>query len=412
MTLFRYKAVALRGAESGRQSGEISGDDPAAARAALRQRGLQVLEIRPAVPSSLSIPNLCTGWINNHLRRRRRLERAELFDGLSTLLESGLPLLESLDTMRKARADQRASMRSMILRLREDVRSGRSFGQALSAQESWFHPLEVAMVEAGQHAGTLPDVLRTLVERHQRSNGIAQKVIGSLAYPLLVLCVGFGVLLFLSNHTLPDLAAILSDSRIEVPRLTRGVMSIGQGIATNWLALTGTLSILSAIVILVRVSAGKHQRELPSWLIRLQPSLSRRLAVARVAVGLTELSRAGVPLVEALRVLAPTVGSLTLRRRLDQAATRVERGEELSQALDDEAWFDAEFRRLLDVGQESGELDRLLEKLGARHERKALRTIDRMATLLEPMSLLILAALIGVLVMAAILPILRLQEIL
>ena len=112
---------------------------------------------------------------------------------------------------------------------------------------------------------------------------------------------------------------------------------------------------------------------MPLWLRRLSPKLLRRMAVGCLSLQLAELLRSGVPMVEALRVLAPTTAGSTpgntLRRRLVSAAERVERGEELSAALDDEHWFDPEFRRLLDIGQASGELDVLLERIGHRYAR-------------------------------------------
>lgn len=135
------------------------------------------------------------------------------------------------------------------------------------------------------------------------------------------------------------------------------------------------------------------------------------MAVARVTLQLSELLRTGVPMVEALRVLAPTTAAGGLRRRLESAADMLERGEELSAALNDEHWFDPELRRLLDIGQASGELETLLERIGHRYTRQATRLIDRLTTLLEPAVILTLAVMVGLVVMAAILPLLRLQEI-
>ena len=150
---------------------------------------------------------------------------------------------------------------------------------------------------------------------------------------------------------------------------------------------------------------------MPLWLRRWSPHVLRKLAVARLSIQLAELLRTGVPMVDALRVVAPTTPGVTLRRRLLEAADRVERGEDIAAALDDEHWFDGEFQRLLQIGQTSGELDTLLDRLGHRYARQANRMIDRLATLLEPAVILTLAVLVGLVVMAAILPLLRLQEV-
>jgi type IV pilus assembly protein PilC len=149
---------------------------------------------------------------------------------------------------------------------------------------------------------------------------------------------------------------------------------------------------------------------LPKFIRRTTPLVLRRVSVARVAQGLSELLRAGTPAVEALRVIAPAAGG-GLRRRLEEAADRLERGDSLVDALDDPYWFDAEFRRLLAVGENAGELDVMLERIGDRYERRSRILIDRLAALLEPAVILVLAALIGIVVMASVLPLLRLQEV-
>jgi type II secretory pathway component PulF len=130
-----------------------------------------------------------------------------------------------------------------------------------------------------------------------------------------------------------------------------------------------------------------------------------------VTVRLAELLRAGVPLVEAIRVLAPTAGA-ALRAVLIEAAGRLERGDDLAAAFSAPAWFDAEFVRLLEVSQRSGELAPMLLRVGRRYERQSRRLIDRLTRLLEPAVILALGVLVGTVVMAAVLPILRLQEIL
>ena len=269
------------------------------------------------------------------------------------------------------------------------------------------------MVQAGQHSGTLPEVLTALSERHQRSSQLAHKLTGALAYPSIVAVVGLGVAVFLSVKTLPSLTQILTDSSIPTPVLTKQVMAFGQFIAGAWLAIALGLAAAFMVVMIVAGLAAERGFQPPSWLRRLHPKVLRRMAVGRLSLHLAELLRTGVPMVEALRVLSPaTSGGGGLRRRLLAAADRVEAGEELSAALDDEHWFDPEFCRLLDIGQASGELEVLLERIGHRYARQAERLIDRLITLLEPCVILMLAVLVGVVVMAAVLPLLRLQEVL
>ena len=435
MTVWRYTAVPLeRQAQASTRRGELAAESAAEVRASLRRIGLQVIDLRPLRRSATDpVNHNHLAWLRElhgsirsslegYFRGRRRHERAELYDGLATMLDSGLPLLEAVDTIIGSTKRRRCAVRSMLVQVREQLRGGSSLAQATTAHRSWFDASEVAMIEAGQLSGTLARVLRTLAERHERSGELSNKLIGALAYPAIVAMVGLGVVIFLSVKTLPDLTQILTHAGIETPALTAKVMALGQFLASHWLALIVlAVGLLVGWTVLSGLTA-KRQIQWPDRLRRLYPKVLRRMAVARVSLQLAELLRAGVPVVDALRVLAPTSsgggshsgggGGGSLARQLHTAADRVERGDELAAALDDEHWFDGEFRGLLAIGQATGELDSLLERIGRRYARQAERLIDRLAALLEPCVILTLAVLVGLVVMAAILPLLRLQEVL
>ena len=428
MTVWRYTAVEMHSSggsdRRARRIGELAGECAADVRAALRRIGLQVIDLRPVRSSRadhLRHAGRLSWWhearrsllgsAQRYFRGRRRHQRAELFDSLATMLASGLPLLEAVDTLIGTTTRKRSALRFMLVNIREQLRSGSSLAQAMSNHPSWFEGSEIAMVQAGQHSGTLPDVLTAVAQRHERSGELSHKLISALAYPSIVAMVGLGVVVFLSTKTLPDLTQVLADADIETPALTAKVMAFGQFLAGYWLAIVLVLLALIAMVVVAAGAGARYRIELPWWLRGLSPKVVRRMAVARLSSQLAELLRSGVPMVEALRVLAPTATGHLGRRLLD-AADHVERGEELSAALDDEHWFDPEFRRLLEIGQASGELDVLLQRIGHRYARQANRLIDRLATLLEPCVILALAMLVGMVVMAAVLPLLRLQEVL
>jgi len=336
---------------------------------------------------------------------------------MATMLASGLPMLESIQTLAESNPGGRSrSVASMLAEVRERLREGDSPAQALRNQPGWFAAIDIAMIEAGQHGGNLGSILADLAQRQERSNELSHRLWGALAYPLLVMLVGLGVVVFLSVMTLPDLTKILVDAHIPIPALTQRVMWLGQALATNWLWIIGVLLVGFLGTIVLPRLAGTLSIAAPSWMTaatsRVQPPrVLRRLRVGTLAGGLAQLLRSGVPMVEALRVMAPAQQGHRLRTVLVRAAERLEHGDELSAALDDERWFDGEMRRLLDIGQASGDLEEMLTRIGHRYERRARRLIDRLTAMLEPVVLLLLATMVGTVVMAAILPLLALQEI-
>lgn len=452
MAIWRYTAINRSNVDgAATRHGELAADSAADARAALRRIGLIPLRLAPHTPPtphpthntphtegtratathsrvrqleliSTLLTSFRRSWFS-HLRKRRRAERAEIGDGLATMLESGLPLLEAIDTLlgdnpasnsffaRIRSLTGEGGRRAMLLSLREQLRGGQSLDQALACHPSWFDAAEVAMVRAAMHGGTLPTVLRSIALQHERADQLGQKLAAALTYPAVIALVGLGVVAFLSTKTLPDLAGILTSSDLEVPRLTEWVMWCGRVLVDYWPALLMALALATLAGFLIP-GMQRVQPHTKTRVRSLMPQVLRRMAVAGMSVRLAELIRSGVPMVEAMRVIAPAVRGASLRHTLENAANRLERGEELASVLDSPVWFDAEYRRLIEIGQSSGELDRLLERIGERYQRRAERLIARLAALLEPAVILLLAALIGLVAMAAVLPLVRLRDVL
>lgn len=326
-------------------------------------------------------------------------------------------MLEAVESLARSKNRRQRSARLMLADMREQLRDGESFSQIMRRHPAWFDPTETAIAESGQHSGNLSEVLTVLAERHEEADRLSHKLAATLAYPLIVLVIGVGVALFLSVKTLPDLAKILQDARIAVPPLTTTIMALGQGLMRYWylcvlLVVVLCLTMLSAPLMLQRIA---ERWAVPEWIIRAftwSIPVLRTIAMSNVALRLSELLHSGVPMTDALRIVAPTVREMGLRQQLALAAERVERGDELSSALCDERWFNSEFARLLELGQASGDLDRMLNRIGHRYQRQARRHLDRLATILEPTVILVLAVFVGTVVMAAILPLIRLKEVL
>lgn len=282
-----------------------------------------------------------------------------------------------------------------------------------------------------------------------------QKLVGALAYPAVVATIGVAVALFLATQTLPQLVAILVGAKLEVPALTAGLVAVGTAVRDGWWILAIALVALpaGAVVLGPRMLARLGPR-CRTRLDALVPLAIRRMATARALLRIADLLRAGVPLVEALRTVGNgcTGPASGLGAALLAAAKRVEEGDDFATALApppemrDSAgrstngasstpllrtspgtdvrafnfrgrgfrggWFDGECVRLVAVGEATGDLARVLERLGERYERQTARLVDRLAGLLEPAAVIALAALVGTVVMAAVLPLLRLQEIL
>jgi len=411
MELWRYTAVRCEGSHAvAPRRGELMGESAAQVRASLRRIGWQVVDLRRA-RRPIALPAHARAAWHRHLRRRRREVRAEVYEGLCSLLESGLPLVECLEVMgmERDRWTSRAR-RNMLIQWREAMRSGASPSEAMAQHPSWFDAIDCAMVESGRHGGMLPSVLKHMAQREERADRLGHQLIAALTYPAIIMVAAIGVAVFLSVKTLPDLANLLATAKIQMPLLTRWVMAAGQFAAKWGVVLLLATIVFAGIIAIVRRAAIERSPRAARMAASCTPRLLRTWAVARFAQSLADLLRAGVPAVEALGVLTATL-SPALARVVKAAAQEIEQGQNLAEALTDPCWFTPQFQRLIHSAQAAGELEATLERLAQRDERSAERQLNRLAALLEPAAILTLATLVGVVVLAAVLPLTRLQEV-
>lgn len=411
MSTWRYKARDARTLEI--RSSVIRADTDSAARAALRKAGLRPIAVKPVRAARRSAFPL-SELFDRHMRSRRVHLKADYYDSLSLLLESGIPLAVALRTMGQSRNGRRR-FAQLTHSVADDVQGGCSLSEAMGKHTDWFDAAELAMLEAGQRSGELGPILRRLAERQSRSGELSTKLLGALAYPMLVGVIGIGVTLFLSIKTLPELVGILRDAQIDPPTLTMWVMRAGQFVWANGMWLLLACLILPLVgYFFVQILPVHIRSMLQQWVTRWVPSVFRRSKSAQTMLSLSELLDTGVPLVESVRVVSPTMRGLhggLLARALDRASERIEQGEPVMCLFDDPLWFSEEHRQLMRAGEAAGELPRTLARIGELDLRAARRLLDRLASILEPAAIILLAVLVGTVVMAAVLPLIRLQEI-
>ena len=405
---FRYSA---RERGTGRlRTGETSGIDAYTVRSALRAAGLDVERLEPA-GAPWNLPPGIRRQLDSMRREQRRGQRADLADALATLLSAGIPLERALADL--AGSTVRAtSERQMLAALRDGVRDGRHLDALAAEHPDWFDAVDVALIAVGHRAGELPRVLIEVSRSHQRGANTSHKLVMALSYPLLLLVAALGVVAYIGNQTLPQLLTILNDAHVAPPPLTVAVATFGQVLVGWWWLLL--LAAGGCWFGLRRWLASVQQDRWPhTWLARNPLALAqRRLRVAVIAAVLGQLLRNGVPLAEALEVTATTASNGPLRDLLRSAAEGIRSGGTLSQHLAGSSMLDPEFAQLLRVGEQAGELPEMCARIAERYERASQRSIERLAALAEPAAILCMALLVGIVVMAAILPLISLGDIL
>ncbi len=411
MSSWRYKARDPNTLEI--VSSIIQADTDTAARSALRKAGLRPIQIKP-IRKTLTGHSGLTRLMHRHLRSRRIHLKADLYDSMATLLDAGIPMAKTLRTMASSGSGRR-QISTLTHTLADSIHSGTSLGDAMGEHQSWFDDAEIAMINAGQQSGEMSAILHRLADRQSRSGELSSKITGALAYPMLVTVIGVGVTIFLSVKTLPELVGILLDADIDPPRLSMWVMAIGQAVWHYgfWIIL-GFLGLLMASGFGMGVLRKRSNGQIPSVIAKLIPRVFLRIRTSEAMLSLSELLETGVTLVDALRVVAPTMRGFLggmLAGAFETAASQIEQGHPVSCIFEDPVWFSEEHRQLMTAGEAAGELSRTLDRIGNRDLRSARRLLDRFAAMIEPAAIVLLAVLVGTVVMAAVLPLIRLQEI-
>ncbi len=448
MPVYRYTA-ARSGQRSALTRGELTADSPVQVRRALRRAGLNPVRVdaaadvhRISARNEDAIGSVDLAGAERRPVPRRRGSRGrsgrtagalvEFYESLAALLASGLPLAGALETVARSQtAARHAALGTLCRELAEDLARGESLAGAMAARPGWFRDVDRALVRAAEESGELERALSDLAEHHARGEELRGRLAAALSYPALLCAFGLGVVVFLTTTTLPPLVQTLQDAGVEPPAATKILMVIGAAFARWWWLAMGVVVVTAAIVHRARSSAGSRpgagasSTKLSRRLLRV-PLLGAALSRAELGSACVMLARlldGGVTLADALSLTAPTVRNGALRsafealraRLIEGRSFRVESAEAESNAArtsggSDSAELPEDIVRVLEVGRESGELPRALRTLGERRLRSARRLIDRLAAVLEPAVILLLAALIGLVVYAAIAPMLRLAQ--
>lgn len=392
----QFQTRVLRG---GAVSAErVEAPDRAAVAAVLGVPPQHVLEVRE-LPAFEGAPR----W------RRRASFPLQLFSQeLAVLLDAGIALLEALNTLREKEAQSgvRAALDAVIAQIEQ----GQPLSAALRRQPETFDELICAIVAANEKTGQLSVALAQHARYLAWVDALRSRLVAALVYPLMLLGVGSAVILFLLFYVLPRFAGILEQTSASLPWASRVLIEFGQTAGAHPAPmLTVIVAAGVAVYALLRQPVVRLRLQAALWsLPGLGPRL-RVLALARLYRSLAMLLASGVPALAALKIVVDVVAS-PWRGAVLAAATQIERGERLSAAFDAQDLATPVARRMLRVGERSGEVAAMLERAAAFHDEEAVRLTDLLSRLVNPALMLIMGVLIGGIIVLMYLPIFQLVE--
>ena len=401
MPLFEYKALNKKGRKL---SGMVTADGPASARLKLSQEMIFPVEIREVqTPTRKAVADTFFA----RLKRLHRINPAVVATSmrqLATLVSSSLPLIDCINAL--IEQTETPQLKKIFTQVREKVVEGSPLSVAMAEHPSVFSHIFVSMVKAGETSGALAIVLRRLADFTERKLKLSKKVESAMTYPLFLFMISAVILIFLMSFVMPKVIGIFDGMELALPWSTR--MLIWFTDATKnywWLICLAFIAVVSGIYLWVKTERG---RRLWDW-IRLKfpllGSLHHKTVTARFTRTLSILLKSGIPLVEALNTAKPSMDNRIMEDAVSDTARLVAEGQNFANPLKKSGMFPPMVIQLIRAGEQSGELEEMLEKAADLYEDEVESTIASLTSIIEPMIILVMGGIVFFIVIAILLPI-------
>jgi type IV pilus assembly protein PilC len=330
---------------------------------------------------------------------------------LATMLYSGIPLVQSFGII--AQAAENPRLKKLINDLRTDVEGGSTMSESLAKHPVYFDELYVNLVEAGESAGVLDQVLDSLASYKERIETIKGKIKKALFYPAAVIGVAIGVTALLLIVVIPQFEEIFQSFGADLPAFTRMVINASEFMQSRgWLIIIAAIAAISGIIQLKKRNRKfAHFIDRMSLRIPIIGPVLRKSALARFASTLSTTFAAGVPLVDALQTVAGATGNVVYEEAVYQIRDDVSTGHSLQLAMQQTGLFPPMLIQMTAIGEEAGSLDAMLDKVAAFYEEEVNNTVDALSSLLEPIIILFIGVVVGGLVVAMYLPIFQMAAV-
>jgi general secretion pathway protein F len=405
MPVFEYTALDDRGKST---SGIIDAEGAQAARQKLRTSGIfpvsikETQEVEPKKgPGTFSL--------SSRLSRIKPVEVAMMTRQLATLISAGFPLVSALDAL--VPQTKSHGFKKILAQIKDLIVEGNSFARALSNYPGQFSPLYVNMVRAGETSGTLEIVLERLADITEKQQALKNRIQTALAYPIFMLIIGTAVLFILLIYIVPSITSIFADMNQVLPTPTRILILLSDFLKSYWWSVF--ILIVAGAVFFNRVKKTEKGRYWIDKTMLLLPGIGilvKKLAVARFARTLGSLLENGVSMLIALDIVKNIAGNKLISDSVETAAIEVGKGQGLGVALAGSGIFPQLSIQMIQVGEQSGQLETMLTKISDVFENEVEITIMRLTSYLEPVMILIMGSIVAFIVLSICLPIFEMNQ--
>lgn len=378
------------------RSGTVEAENEGVVQERLRNQGLTVTKLKRK-PIELHIPTIGTG-----VSLRDKVVFTRTF---STMIDAGLPIVQSIDML--ATQSESLHFRRILASVKSDVETGKSLSESMAAHPRVFDQLFCALVSAGEAGGILDIIFRRLATYMEKAASLRRQVMRALIYPSAILSVGIVVMIVMMTKVLPVFEKMFKDLGAgSLPALTRLVLALSHAIADNILVVLVSMAVfIVGFIAAARTAKGRYVIDTITLKMPIVGPVIRKIAVARFTRTLGTLLNSGVPILDALEIVAKTSGNLVVGRAIMYARGKIEEGSDIASPLLETGIFPPMVVQMIGVGEQSGAMDEMLQKIADFYEEEVDVAVGAMTALLGPLMVVGLGGAVGTMLIAMYLPI-------
>jgi len=393
VSTYAYVALDPRGA---RAKGELDAENADAVNEVLRQRGL--------IPLSVDLKRAAWNLEIKLFERIKPHDMVVFSRQFATMISSGMTVLRALAVLEQQ--TEKEKLQEVIGTVRADVEGGASLSEAMEKHPKVFNRLYVAMVHAGEIGGVLEDALGRAADQLEKDADLRRAVKTAMVYPAVVISFAMIVLLGMVAFIVPVFVGVLEDFDAELPFITKITVGISDAVTGYWWALIlGVVAIAVAVRQYVRTENGRRTKDRLALKMPVRiGEIVQKVAIARWSRTLGTLVAAGVPLLQAIDITGRTSGNALIEDAMGSVTTSVRRGGTIQAPLREEQIFPPMVGHMVGVGEETGALDQMLDKIADFYESEVAAAVKALTAILEPLLIVVIGAMVGFIVISMYLP--------
>lgn len=405
MPIYEYKGVDTKGKNI---NGVIDAENEKAGRLKLRRTGVFPTDIYlEGTRRGMALKGDVKGF--SFLQKVKTAELAHMTRQLATLLGANIPLVDALGALQDQ--VENPLLKKAVSQIKDKVVEGRRLADAMKGFPKVFNDLYISMIQAGEASGALEQVLARLADFTEYQAKLKSKISSALMYPIIMAVMGFGLVTYLVVSVVPKIASIFEDADAVLPLPTRILMAVSNFAESYWYLILMFLLLFGYLFKRYANSpAGRARFDALSLKAPIFGELFRKIAISRFSRTLATLLRSGVQLLGALDIVKNVVDNVVLTEAIDRTKNSVKEGESIAEPLRRSGQFPPMVTHMIAVGEKTGGLEAMLEKVADSFDGEVDTTVGKLTTLLEPLMIVVMGGVVVSIVLAILLPILKMSD--